>query len=106
MVFYYCRIRYVPARFLRFSDRFLRFPYIFLLDPLEFRFGYDIRNRREKHVSGYGDFPVRNTASEFLCFSGRFLQEYVRILQERRRKGTVSCGFRPETDAGTIVLGK
>jgi hypothetical protein len=92
MVFYYCRIRYVPARFLRFSDRFLRFRYIFLLDPFEFRFGYDIRNRREKHVSGHGDFPARNTASEFLCFSGRFLQEYVRILQERHRVLRVPAG--------------
>jgi hypothetical protein len=72
---------------------------------LKFRFVYDIRNRLEKHVSGYGDFPAWNTASKIPFFSGRFLREYVWILQERRRKGTVSCRFRPETDAGTMVMG-
>jgi hypothetical protein len=90
-----------PAIFRSFPAVSLHFP----AGSMKFRFGYGIRNRLEKHVSGYGDFPVRNTASKFLCFSGRFLREYVRILQERRRKGTVSCGFRPETDAGTILLG-
>ena len=98
ILFYGYRVRYIPGRFRRFSDRFL-------LDPVKIRFVYDIRNRLEKHVSGYGGFPAWNTASEIPFFSGRFLREYVRILQERRRKGTVSCGFRPETDAGTIVMG-